>query len=128
MQPDESRQVEPRWWFVAYSAGLGLLVAGAAWIGGIPVVAAAAVPLLVAFGIAMALTPYGRLRRRSVDEREESILEDALKHSAVAIVVVTLALWLWGLARGEPSPELTLIGATGGATHAVSMAVLSRRR
>ncbi|HUF33745.1 MAG TPA: hypothetical protein VMN58_11125 [Acidimicrobiales bacterium] len=119
---------EPRWWFVAYSLGLGALVAGAALAGGNAQLAVISLPLCAAFGIAMALTPWGTLRSRSQDEREHAIGKEAALVSYYAVVLTVILGFLIEIARGGDGQPWSLIGFVGGLSFVAALAVISRRR
>ena len=119
---------EPRWWFVAYSVGLGALVAGAALSGGNNALALVSVPLFAAFGLALALTPFGVMRERSQDERERLIAKEAALVSYYAVTSTVLLGYLAQLARGQDTQPWSFIGFVGGTSFLVALAVLSRRK
>lgn len=98
------------------------------WVGGDPGLAWFAVPWLTLFGVVMAFTPYGRLRQRSKDERENAIDREDAVFSYGVVVVVVLVLWTWGVATGGASAELTVVGAVAGASYLGALAVLNHRR
>ena len=118
---------EPRWWFVAYAVGLGAVVAIAAWRGGNEVMAAGSLPFFALFGLAMAFTPWGVLRERSQDEREQVIGRQAALVSYNAVVLTVVTGFLVQLARGENTHPWSFIGFVGGTSFLVALAVLSRR-
>lgn len=121
---ERKTRAEPKWWFIVYSFGLGLVVAAAAWAGDQPGVAIFAIPWLTLFGVVLAFTPFGRLRTGSRDEGENTISNEAVIYSAYAMLAVVLIGWLWSVARGEPSPEVTVVAAVGGFAYLVALAVL----
>ncbi len=75
----------------------------------------------------MALTPYGRLRGSSLDERERSVSREAVEYSAYAMVLFGALAWLWSIARGSPSSEYTAMLAVGGASFLIALVVLHRK-
>lgn len=119
---------EPRWWFVAYSAGLGALVGGAALAGGETPLAVIALPLFLGFGVVIARTPWGTLRSKSQDEREQTIGKEAVVVSYYAVITVVIAGLLVELARGEDGQPWSLIGFVGGVSFVLALAVNNRRK
>ena len=120
---------EPRWWFVAYSAGLGVVAGAAAVAGGRPPsFAAFSVVLLTSFGVVMASTPYGRLRAASQDERERSVGLEAAGVAGVALIVVILIAFVIDLARGGSGMPWAWLAGVGGAAYLVALGVLNARR
>lgn len=118
---------EPRWWFVAYALGLGVIFAGAALVGGETALAVLAIPVFAIFGGAMAMTPWGTLRSKSQDEREQTIGKDATIVSYYATITVVIAGFLLEVARGEDGQPWSLIGFVGGLSFVVALAVINRR-
>lgn len=119
---------EPRWWFVAYSLGLGVVVAGAALAGGNTPLAVLSLPLFMAFGVMLALTPWGTLRSRSQDEREQTIGKEAALVSYYALLGTVMVGFLIELARGDDGQPWSFVGFVGGLSFLGALAVLSRRR
>ncbi len=119
---------EPRWWFVAYSLGLGAVVGGAALAGGNTALAVVSLPLFAVFGVIMAVTPWGTLRARSQDEREQTIGKEAALVSYYAVVLTVTLSFLVELARGEDGQPWSFIGLVGGFSFLLALTVLSRRR
>ena len=60
---------EPRWMFVVYSVGLGVLLAIAALIGGEPSFAIFALALMTVFGVVASFTPCDRRVRTNANGR-----------------------------------------------------------
>lgn len=119
---------EPRWWFVLYSFGLGVVIAVAALAGGQRGLALFAVPWLTAGGIAMSFTPWGSVTARARDEREQGISTEAVAIMGFVLIVVIILGGLVQLVRGHDAQPWTFLGFVGGATFLLSLAVLSRRR
>ena len=119
---------EPRWMFVAYSVGLGVLIAIAALIGGEPWFAIFAVVWMAIFGVVLSFTPWGKLRSSSQDERERSIGTEAVAASGGVLIVVILGAWLIDLARGGDGMPYTWLAAVGGVSFPVALGYLNRRR
>jgi hypothetical protein len=120
-------RTEPRWQFVAYSFGFGLLTAVAAVIGDKPGLAVFAVVLLTATGVALSFTPWGRLRANSLDERERSVNAAAVAFSGQVVLAVVLAMFLIELARGDDARPWSLLGGLAGASYLGALFVLNNR-
>jgi len=118
---------EPRWWFVAYSMGLGLVVAIAAAAGGRTAMAVMAIPIMLLAGVAMAASPTGRLRSSSMDPATRARSERASRFSGQVLLVVVLVAWLVELARGEDGRPWFLLAALGGVSYTVALVALERR-
>ena len=119
---------EPKWWFVAYSLGLGVVFAGAALAGGNTPLAVLSLPIFGVFGVVMAFTPWGTLRARSQDEREQTIGKEAALASYFVVLLTVIVGFLIELARGDDGQPWALIGCIGGLSYVAALAVLSRRR
>jgi hypothetical protein len=119
---------EPRWYFVAYSLALGAAMAVAGVIGDQPWLAGASVPIMAVFGVAMALTPWGTVRQRSQDEREQAIGKDAALVSYYVVVALVIVAFLIETARGDDGHPWSSIGFVAGVSFIVSLWVLARRR
>lgn len=119
---------EPKWWFVVYSLALGAVFGGAALLGGQTPLAVAAVPYFGVLGVVMARTPWGTLRSRSQDEREQAIGMEAAAFSYVVVALTVILGFLIELARGGDGRPWSAIGFVGGASFLGALAVLSRRK
>jgi hypothetical protein len=119
---------EPRWYFVVYSLALGAVMAVAGVIGDQRWLAGASLPIMAVFGVAMALTPWGTLRQRSQDEREQAIGKDAALVSYYVVVICVIGAFLVEVARGQDGHPWAGIGFIAGVSFLVSLGVLARRR
>lgn len=118
---------EPRWYWVAYTAALGAVMATAALIGGKPGLAAFCFVLLVVFGAVMRRwNPGSRLRSTAKDEREAHISNHAGAFTLVVMVTVLLTGALWEMAHGYSGP-MSALCALFGASFGIGE-FLARRR
>lgn len=117
---------EPRWIFVAYCAGLGVIIGGAFLIGGEPVMAGVALAIMIVFGVLMSLTPFGTLKPSSRDEREEKIDTAAAVATLGVLILAIIAGWLWDVTQGGDGTPYVWLAALGGATYLASLAVMNR--
>ena len=119
---------EPRWWFVVYAVGLGVLVAGAEALGGRPIRALFVVPLFLLAGLAMSYTPWGTLRARSQDERERSVSQEAMAISGSVLTGVVVTGFIVQLARGADTALWSFLCFVGGMSYVIGLALADRRR
>lgn len=118
---------EPRWYWVAYSAVLGGLLAVAMLIGGEPWLALFSLVGMTLFGFVMRRwNPGSRILSKSKDERESRISTEAGEFTLVVQVAVLLAGALWEFAHGYQGPFAALC-ALFGATYGLGE-FLARRR
>jgi hypothetical protein len=120
-----------RWYMPAFSVFLGLLMLGAFWIGGDPADG------LWAFGVMVALAAgilvFGRsetvrgLSGPGRDERWAKIDITATALTGFVLITVIIGAFLVEVAQGEDGEPWSQLGALGGVTYIVAVAVLRWR-
>ena len=118
---------EPRWYWIAYSAALGGVMAAASLIGGQPWLALFSFILLTGFGIVTRRwNESARWKRSSTDERQQRINAEGQLFAGQVLLFAILGGALWEFAHGYTGPFVAL-SALGGASFALGE-FLARRR
>ncbi len=120
-----------RWWMPGFSLFLGALMFGAFAIGGDVGQGA------ISFGIMAVVAAMFAVGRRGEtlrgiggperDERWEMIDLRAVAYTGMVLITFIIGAWLYEIARGEDGSPYTLMGAIGGASYVIFVAVLRRR-
>jgi hypothetical protein len=84
-------------------------------------------PGLTTVGVLASLSGFGRLRSRSHDERQRSVLRAGRAFAGQVLALVIVGGWLWGLAHGRPNPTLTILGFVGGLAFLAGLVRATRR-
>ena len=124
------RSSRDRWWYLpAFSLFLGAVMFVAAWIG--DDLRAAVSSFLVMAAVAALFALGGRFETirlmRQPDERWSAIDLRATAASGMAVILVVIGAFVVELARGEDGRPWSLLGAIGGLTYVVAIAVLRWR-
>ena len=115
----------------SFSLFLGALMFGAFAIGGDVGQGA------ISFGIMAVVAAMFAVGRRGEtlrgiggperDERWEMIDLRAVAYTGMVLITFIIGAWLYEIARGEDGSPYTLMGAIGGASYVIFVAVLRRR-
>jgi Flp pilus assembly protein protease CpaA len=115
-------------WFVAV---LGLIMFGAQAIGGHPGSGAGSLAIMVAFGALILLGGRSEtirgLRGDGRDERFRQIDIHATALAGIAVILAIIVAFLVEMARGHSGAPYTWLGAIGGFTYIVAVAVFRIR-
>ena len=120
-----------RWYMPAFSVFLGLLMLGAFWIGGDVADGLWALGVMVA--LAAGILVFGRsetvrgLSGPGRDERWAKIDITATALTGIVLISVIIGAFLVEVALGEDGEPWSLLGALGGVTYIVAVAVLRWR-
>jgi hypothetical protein len=120
-----------RWWMPAFSLFLGALMFGAFAIGG------NAGDGLLSFGVMAVVAAVFALGRRSEtlqgiggpgrDERWEMIDLRAVAYTGMVLITFVIGAFLYEIADGQDGQPYSLIGAIGGLSYVLFVALLRRR-
>jgi hypothetical protein len=120
-----------RWYMPAFSVFLGLLMLGAFWIGGDLADGLWALGVMVA--LAAGILVFGRsetvrgLSGPGRDERWAKIDITATALTGFVLITVIIGAFLVEVAQGEDGEPWSQLGALGGVTYIVAVAVLRWR-
>jgi hypothetical protein len=120
-----------RWYMPAFSVFLGLLMLGAFWIGGDVADGLWALGVMVA--LAAGILVFGRsetvrgLSGPGRDERWAKIDITATALTGFVLIAVIIGAFLVEVAQGEDGEPWSQLGALGGITYIVAVAVLRWR-
>jgi hypothetical protein len=120
-----------RWYMPAFSVFLGLLMLGAFWIGGDVADGLWALGVMVA--LAAGILVFGRsetvrgLSGPGRDERWAKIDITATALTGIVLISVIIGAFLVEVAQGEDGEPWSQLGALGGVTYIVAVAVLRWR-
>jgi hypothetical protein len=120
-----------RWYMPAFSVFLGLLMLGAFWIGGDLADGLWALGVMVA--LAAGILVFGRsetvrgLSGPGRDERWAKIDITATALTGFVLIAVIIGAFLVEVAQGEDGEPWSQLGALGGVTYIVAVAVLRWR-
>jgi hypothetical protein len=120
-----------RWWMPGFSLFLGVLVAGAMWIGGNEGDAVFSFLLFVALAALFAFggrsDTISGLGGPGRDERWAMIDLRATAFAGLVVIFVLIGAWLWELAHGRDGSPYTQVCALGGIAYVLAIAVLRVR-
>jgi hypothetical protein len=132
MQTATSRPIHrSRWWMPAFSVFLGLLMLGAFWIGGSLSEGLWSLGVMVA--LAAGILVFGRsetvrgLSGPGRDERWAKIDITATALTGIVLIVVIIGAFLVEVAQGDDGQPWSQLGAVGGITYIVAVALLRWR-
>jgi hypothetical protein len=115
-----------RWVTPAISLVLGVLLGGAAAIGGQPSLGAAMLAVMVAYSAILVVfggrsDTMGVLSGQPVDERYATIGIHATALAGVAAILVAMGGFLWAIAHGESGNDFALVVATAGIAYLAAL-------
>jgi len=127
MTEGRSRAITRSKWFLpSFSLALGLIIAGASWLGGHPGAGAISFGLLAVFGLLVLLAGRSEtIRGLRGDGRDERFAQIDLQATAVAGLAVMVALivaWLIATARGQSGSPYDWLLAIAGLAYALAVA------
>jgi len=120
-----------RWWMPGFALFIGAIMFGAFALGDDVTQGA------ISFGIMALVAALFVFGRRSEtlqgiggpqrDERWELIDLRAVAYTGMVLITVIIGAWLYEIADGQDGNPYTLLGAIGGATYIIAVALLRRR-
>ena len=120
-----------RWFLPAFSAGLGVVTLAAAWAGGQLATGLIGLGGMAGFGLVILLagrSETGRgLRGDGRDERFAQIDLRATAAAGLVLIVVLIVSWLTEIARGHSGSPYDWLGAIGGLTYLLAIALFRWR-
>jgi hypothetical protein len=120
-----------RWWMPAFSTFLGLLMLGAFWIGGDPGLGVQALGVMVALGAVFFFGQRSETLRGlggpGRDERWAMIDVHATALAGMVLITVIIGAFLVEVAQGEDGQPWSQLGAVGGISYIIAVAILRAR-
>jgi hypothetical protein len=116
-----------RWFLPLFSAGMGVVALAAAWAGGQPGAGVIALAIMAGFGLLVLLAGRSEtVRGLRGDGRDERFAQIDLRATAAAglvLISVLIISWLAEIARGHSGSPYDWLGAIGGLTYLLTVAV-----
>ena len=120
-----------RWWMPGFALFLGALMFGAFAIAGEVGQGAISLAIMAVAGALFLFARRGETLRGiggpERDERWELIDLRAVAYTGMLLITFILGAWLYEIARGEDGSPYTLLGAIGGLSYVLFVALLRRR-